>query len=81
MLHVWQSSLLKQQMPWSYSQKLAVIGDNSAPMTDNKKNLEEASLDQKLETVKCITYSLKLNKGNEEVLALIDSRNKANLIS
>ncbi len=51
------------------------------PMTDSKEDLEEASLDRKLETIKCITYNVKLNKGNEEVLALIDSGSEANLIS
>ena len=50
-------------------------------MTDSKEALEKAFLDQKLETVKCITYNVKLNKCNKEVLALINSRSEANLIS
>lgn len=50
-------------------------------MTNSKKNLKEASLDWKLETVQCITYSAKLNKGNKDVLALINPEIKANLIS
>ena len=68
-------------MPRSYAKKLAVIGNASAPMTDSRENLEEASLDRELETVKCITWNVKLNKGNEKVLALIDSGSEANLIS
>lgn len=50
-------------------------------MTDCKKNLEEASLDGKLETIKCTSYKVKLNTSNNEVLALIDSRSESNLIS
>ena len=65
----------------SYAQKLAVIDNASVPMTSSKKALEKASLDQKLESIKCITHNVKLNKGSEEVSALIDSGNEANLIS
>ncbi len=68
-------------MPRSYAKKLAVIRNISAPMTDSRENLEEASPDRELETVKCITWNIKLNKNNEEVLALIDSGSEANLIS
>ncbi len=68
-------------MPRSYAKKLAVIENASAPMTDSRENLEEASLDRELETVKCITWNVKLHKGNEKVLALIDSGSEANLIS
>ncbi len=50
-------------------------------MADSKKDLEEASLDGKLETIKCTNYNVKLNTGNEKVLALIDSRSESNLIS
>ncbi len=45
-------------------------------MTDSREDLEEASLDWELETVKCIILNVKLNKNNEEVSALIDSRMK-----
>lgn len=50
-------------------------------MTDNKKELKKASLDRKLEIVKCITYNVQLNKGNKEVSALINFESEANLIS
>ncbi len=36
-------------------------------MTDGKRDLEVASLDQRMEKVKCITYNFKLNQNNKEV--------------
>ncbi len=65
----------------SYAKKLAVISNASTPINDGKENLEEASLDQKLDTFNCITCNIKLNKNNEKVSALIDSGSEANLIS
>ncbi len=50
-------------------------------MADSREDLEKAFLDQNLETVKCITWNVKLNKGNEEVSAWTNSKSKANLIS
>ncbi len=49
-------------------------------MTDSRKELEKASLDCELDRVKCITWNIKLNKGNQEVSALTDFRIEANLI-
>lgn len=43
--------------------------------------MEETSAVWDLETFKCITWNVKLNKGNEEVSALLDSGSEANLIS
>ena len=68
-------------MPRLYGKKLALIGNASVLMTEGIENLEKASLDQKLETVKVITSNIKLNKGNEDLLTLINSRIEANLIS
>ena len=68
-------------MPQSYVKKLAVIGNASAPMTDSKKNVEEASWNRKLKIVKCMTCNVKLIKSNKEVSVLIDYRNESNLIS
>ena len=51
------------------------------PVTDYKEDPDEAAPARDLETVKCITWNMKLNKGNEEVLALLDSGSEANLIS
>ena len=48
---------------------------------DSREDLEEISVVRDLETVKCITWKIKLNKGNEEVSALLDSGSEANLIS
>ena len=50
-------------------------------MTDSREDLEEKSIVQDLETVKCITWNVKLNESNEEVYALLDSGSWANLIS
>ncbi len=49
-------------------------------MIDCTKDQEETYLDQKLETAKCITYIVKLNKGKEKVPALIESGSEAHLI-
>ena len=68
-------------MSWSYAKKLAVVCNSSAPRIDSKEDLEEGSLDQKLETVRYITYNVKLNKVNEEVSTLIDSGSETKLIS
>ena len=78
---MWQGRPLEQQISCFYVKKLAVIGNASESKTDSKEYLKKAFLDQKLETVKCITYNFKLYKGNEELSTLIDSGNKANLIS
>lgn len=51
------------------------------PVTDSKEDLDKGSPARDLETVKCITWNVKLNKGNKEVLALLDSGSEANLIS
>ena len=67
-------------MPGSCAKKLAVIGNTSVPVTDSREDKEETSV-QDLETVKCITWNIKLNQGNEEVPALLDSGSEANLIS
>lgn len=50
-------------------------------MTNSRGDLDEIPLARDLETVKCITWNVKLSKGNEEVLALLDSGNEANFIS
>lgn len=50
------------------------------PVTDSRKDKEDTSV-QDLETIKCITWNVKLNQGNEEVPALLDSDSEANLIS
>ena len=50
-------------------------------VTDSKEDLEKKSIVRDLETVKCITWNVKLNEGNEEVSALLDSGSEANLIS
>ena len=70
-------------MPRSYAKKLAVISNTSLPGTDSRENTvkEEPSVSWDLETVKCITWNVKLNQGHEEVPALLDSSSKANLIS
>ena len=68
-------------MPESYVKKLAVIGNTSVLVTDSREDLEETSVVQDLEIVKCITWNVKLNQGNEEVAALLDSGSEANLIS
>ena len=78
---MWQGRPLEQRMPRSCAKKLAVIGNASASMTDSREDPKEGSLDRELETVKCITWNVKLNKGHEEVSALIDSGSEANLIS
>ena len=62
------------------AKKLAVIGNASASITNCRKDLEEVSVNQKLDTVKCIPWNVELNKGNEEVLAIIDFESEANLI-
>ena len=52
------------------------------PVTDSRENsVTKVSVIQELETVKSITWNIKLNPGNEEVPALLDSGSKANLIS
>ncbi len=58
-----------------------MIENASAPMTDSRDELEEAFVNRELETVKCITWNVKLNKANAKVSALIDCGNEANLIS
>ena len=67
-------------MPRYYAKKLAVIRNTSAPMIDSREGLEKASLNREFGIVKCITWNVKLNKGNEEVSALINSIGEANLI-
>ena len=64
----------------SYVKKRAVIGNISVPMIDSKRDLKKTSYIQNLEKVKCIIWNIKLNQGNKEVAALLDSDNKANLI-
>ncbi len=68
-------------MPQSCAKKLAIIGNTSVPVTDSRKDLEEISVVRDLETVKCITWNVKLNQSNEEVSTLLDSGSEANLIS
>ena len=67
-------------MPRSCTKKLAVISNTSMLITVSKKDLEEKLVVRDLETVKCITWNVKLNKGNKKVSVLLDSGNKANLI-
>lgn len=50
-------------------------------MTDYKEDLDKAAPTYDLETIKCIILNMKLNKGNEEVLTLLNSGIKVNLIS
>ncbi len=61
--------------------KLAVIINASVPVTDSKENLEDGSDVRDLQTVKCISLNVKLDKGNDEVSSLFDSGSEANLIS
>lgn len=68
-------------MPWFPAKKPAVIGNTSVPVTDNRGELEEGPTFKDLETVKCITWNIKLNQGKEKVPAPLDSGSKANLIS
>lgn len=49
-------------------------------VTDSRDNTKESSIIWDPEIVKCITWNVKLNQGNKDVLALLDSGSKANLI-
>lgn len=49
-------------------------------MTNYMKDLDKAVLTSDLETIKCISWNIKLNKCNKEVLVLFNSSNEANLI-
>ena len=68
-------------MPGSSVKKLLVIGNTFVPMTDSREDLEEISIVQDLEIVKCIIWNIQLNQSNEKVAALLDSGSEANLIS
>ena len=70
-------------MPGFCAKKLAVIGNTSVPVTDSREDTvtKETSVTRDLEIVKCITWNVKLNQGNEEVPALLDLGSEANLIS
>ena len=53
----------------SYAKKLAIMSKTSMLVTDSREHLQEAIDIQDLETIKCITWNVKLIKGNEEVSA------------
>lgn len=50
-------------------------------MTDYKENPDKVAPACDLETIKYIILNMKLNKDNEQVLALLNSGIKVNLIS
>lgn len=75
---MWQSRSLESRTLTSCAKKLAIISNTSVPVTDRREHLEEAIVIQDLETIKCITWNVKLTKGNEGVSALLDSGSEAN---
>lgn len=67
-------------MPQSYTKKLAIIRTISMLVIDCRKDLEKTSVIQDLEIIKYIIWNIKLNQGNKEVFALLNSSSKVNLI-
>lgn len=68
-------------MPRSCTIKLVVISNTSVSVTDSKEDVNELPLAHNLETAKYITWNVKFNNSNKEVLALFDFGSKTNLIS
>lgn len=68
-------------MPKISAKKQTVICNISVPVTDSKKDKKQAFLIYDWKIVKFITWNIKLNQGNKEILTLIDLSTKANLIS
>lgn len=50
-------------------------------VTEETSVTEETFVTRDLETVKCMTWNVKLNQANEEVPALVGSGSEVNLIS
>ena len=68
-------------MPQPYTKKLAITGNTSMPVINNRGDLNKSPPIENMETIKCITWNIKLNKNNQTVLALLDSDSETNLIS